>query len=275
MTKIVKKKQILKQKKLPIMKTKKFLFLAAIALVFSFSCRKAEKNVVTDFAPVHRWDTHAQATWDTLRTIPDGEKVRFITKNIPNLIPKIIEEVKYASKQKIEVTKLVFAFGSGKAKGVMDGSGIRHDGIYENELIAKLWTNPVTELGDPIIVFVRCLNGMISIEGHHEISGIINCRFEIQPGQGLAHHLPQLEAWANVAGNFQIPIRDKNGKVVSQEKYLSYLGRYESVLFPGDIIDMCQGKVFNKAGQEVQFDRRLAETNNANAKAKKNGKKRK
>lgn len=258
------------------MKTKSFLFLVVMALALSFSCRKAEKNVVRDIAPVYRWnDVHNPALWDSIKNVPDSEKVRFITDNIPNLIPRIIEQTKIAANEKFEVTSLVFAFGSGSAKGVLDSAGTRHDGIYENELIAKLWTKPVTKLGDPIIVFVRCLNGMISIEGHHEIGNNINCRFEIQPGQGLAHHLPQLEAWANVAGNFQIPIRDKNGKVVSQEKYLSYLGRYESVLFPGDIIDMCQGKVFNKAGQEVQFDRRLAETNNANAKAKKNGKKRK
>jgi hypothetical protein len=180
--------------------------------------------------------------------------------------------VKSAAGQPIDVTNLVFAFGSGKAKGVIDANGERHDGVYENELVAKIWTKPVTSLGDPIIVFVRCLNGVISIEGLHEISGFIHCRFEILPGEGLAHHLPALQEWAKVAGEFPIPIRDKTGKVVSQETYLKYLGRYESVLFPGDVIDMCQNKVFNRAGQEVDFPRRLEESKKANDLAKKKSK---
>ena len=255
------------------MKNLLVIFLAIIAIVIS-SCDR-EKNVVKDFPPVYAWnDVHNPKLWDTLKTIPDAEKVRFITTNIPNLIPRIIEQVKIAAGKPIDVTNLVFAFGSGKAKGVIDANGERHDGIYENELIAKLWTNPVTDLGDPIIVFVRCLNGVISIEGHHEISDGITCRFEILPGEGLAHHLPALQEWAKVAGDFEIPIRDKTGKVVSQEKYLNYLGRYESVLFPGDIIDMCQGKCFNKAGQEVDFERRLEESKKANELAKKKSKRR-
>ena len=93
-------------------------------------------------------------------------------------------------------------------------------------------------------------------------------RFRIQKGEGIASYLPQLERWASVASDLKIPIKDKDGKVVSQKTYLNYLGEYQSLLFEGDVIDLIAGKVYNKAGQEVDFDRRQAETKKANQSAK-------
>ena len=70
-----------------------------------------------------------------------------------------------------------------------------------------------------------------------------------------------------------ITIKDKNGKVVSQTTYLNYLGRYESYLFPYDVVDVLNGKVYDENGYEVNFEKRLiaAEQHKAakQAKAKK------
>ena len=164
-----------------------------------------------------------------------------------------------------------FVFGSGNVKGMMSGDGKQYDGRFNNELIIILNDSCIKDT-----LFLACGNGVmyeIYWDNMSDWGTAEKCRFEILEGQGLAHHLPELQAWADVAGELDIPIRDKEGKIVGRETYLSMLGRYESVLFPGDVIDMCQQKVFNKAGQEVQFDRRLEETRKAN-KAHKKGKKR-
>jgi uncharacterized protein (DUF2147 family) len=75
-----------------------------------------------------------------------------------------------------------------------------------------------------------------------------------------------------VAKNLEIPIKNKDGKVVGSEIFSNYLGKYESLLFTGDVIDLLDGKVYNVKGQEVDFERRQLETRKANqaaAKAKK------
>jgi len=185
-----------------------------------------------------------------------------LTANVVNHYPDIQDE-----------KNIKFVLGSGYAKDVLTGSGKTHSGKFENELIIII--------NDPAVkdtLFLACGNGMLSPLKFKEQSdfGVAEqWRFTILPGEGLAHHLPELQAWAKVAGDLNIPIRNSNGQVVSQETYLNYLGKYESVLFPYDVIDVLNGKVYNQAGQEVQFERRLAETQKANAKAKaKNSKKR-
>lgn len=163
-----------------------------------------------------------------------------------------------------------FYLATGYAKDVKSGDGKAYSGNFRNELIIVI--------NDPSAhdtVFLACGNGMLSPIDFKSFDYVIDLGyaepwlFTILPGEGLAHHLPELQAWAEVAGDLHIPIRNKDGKVVSQDTYLNYLGRYKSVLFPYDVVDILNGKVYNKAGQEVNFDKRLEETNKANAKAAK------
>lgn len=159
-----------------------------------------------------------------------------------------------------------FILGSGFAKNVKSGDGKVYSGKFKNELIIIL--------NDPSVkdtIFLACGNGMLSpIEDlvSSDFGTAEQWQFAIQKGEGLANYLPQLEKWGAAANQLSIPIKDKDGKVVSQETYLNYLGKYQSLLFEGDVIDLLAGKVYNKAGQEVQFERRQAETKKANAKAK-------
>jgi hypothetical protein len=176
-----------------------------------------------------------------------------LTANVINHYPNIQDE-----------NNIRFVLGSGFAKDVLTGSGKTHNGKFENELIIII--------DDPTIkdtLFLACGNGMLSPirwKAQSDLGTAEQWRFTILPGEGLAHHLPELQAWAEVANNLSIPIKDASGKVVSQEKYLNYLGKYESLLFPYDVVDVLNGKVYNQAGQEVDFQRRQAETKKANAK---------
>ena len=183
-----------------------------------------------------------------------------LTTNVVRQYPEITDE-----------NNINFVLGSGFAKDVKSGDGKTHSGRFQNELIIIL--------NDPSIhdtLFLACGNGMLSpleFSDRHDFGNAEQWRFTILPGEGLAHHLPELQAWAEVANNLEIPIKDKDGKIVSQETYLNYLGRYESYLFPYDVVDVLAGKVFNQQGQEADFERRLAEAEKENAQKSKPAKK--
>lgn len=160
-----------------------------------------------------------------------------------------------------------FVLGSGFAKKVKSGDGKTYDGAFKNELIIIINDEAVKDT-----VFLACGNGMLEpleFASQSDFGNAERWRFTIQSGEGLANYLPQLEQWANVANELRIPIKDANGKVVGFEVFTKYLGKYQSLLFTGDVIDLIEGKVYNKAGQEVDFKRRMTETQKANAKIEK------
>ena len=194
------------------------------------------------------------------RTMVDKYR-KVLTANVVAHYPNIQDE-----------KNIRFVLGSGYAKDVKSGDGKTYSGEFKNELIIIIDDPNVKET-----LFLACGNGMLSpleLYTQADFGTAERWRFTIQKGEGLANYLPHLEKWGAVANQLSIPIKDKDGKVVSQETYLNYLGKYQSLLFEGDVIDLLAGKVYNKAGQEVQFDRRQAETKKANRAAKAKAKKR-
>lgn len=162
-----------------------------------------------------------------------------------------------------------FVLGSGFAKKVLTGSGKTNNGKFRNELIIIIDDPAITDT-----VFLACGNGMlrpIRFDSYTNFGTAEQWRYTILPGQGLSHPLPNLQDWAAVADSLNVPIRNKNGKIVNKDIYQNYLGSYESCLQPYDVIDILAGKVYDKDGREVDFEKRLAETEKANAeKAKAN-----
>lgn len=148
-----------------------------------------------------------------------------------------------------------FVLGSGFATDVKSGDGKTYSGSFRNELIIII--------NDPSVkdtLFLACGNGMLSpleLYSQTDLGTAAPWRIVILPGEGIANHLPELQAWANVAGKCNIPIKDKRGNIVSQETYLKYLGRYESVLFPYDVIDVANGEVYDRNGNKVNFNKRI------------------
>ena len=176
-----------------------------------------------------------------------------LTVNVVNHYPSIKSE-----------KSIKFVLGSGIAKDVKSGDGHTYSGDFHNELIIIINDENVKDT-----VFLACGNGMLqplNFSFQSDFGTAAQWRFTIQTGEGLANYLPQLEEWANVANELKIPIKDAKGKVVGSEVFTKYLGKYESLLFTGDVIDLIDGKVYNKAGQEVDFNRRMLETRKANAK---------
>lgn len=181
-----------------------------------------------------------------------NEYRKVLTSNVVRQYPQVTNE-----------ENIHFILGSGFAKNVKSGDGKTYSGDFKNELIIII--------NDPAVkdtVFLACGNGMLSplnFSDRHDFGHAERWRFTILPGEGLAHHLPELQAWAKVAGDLNIPIKDKSGKVVAQDTYLNYLGKYESYVFPYDVIDILNGKVYDEKGNEVNFDKRLAAAEQAKA----------
>ena len=179
---------------------------------------------------------------------------RQLTINVVNHYPNIQDE-----------KNIKFILGSGYAKDVLTGSGKTHSGKFKNELIIVIDDPNVKET-----LFLACGNGMLQPLKYYEsydLGTAEQWRFTIKEGEGLATYIPTLTEWGKTAEDLGIPIKDKDGNVVSSDTYLNYLGKWESLLFTGDVIDLIAGKVYNKAGQEVEFERRMQESREANARA--------
>jgi len=157
-----------------------------------------------------------------------------------------------------------FVLGSGLAKDVLTGSGKKLSGEFKNELVIMINDSTVQDT-----LFLACGNGMLQklfFRDYHDLGTAEQWRFTIEKGEGLAHHLSDIHAWVPVARDFPVRIKDKNGNVVPPERCLKEYGYWRTLLFPGDVIDMANGKAYNKLGQEIDFDRRQAETQKANQK---------
>lgn len=184
-----------------------------------------------------------------------------LTANVVNHYPAIQDE-----------NNIHFVLGSGFAEKVLTGSGKVNSGKFKNELIIIIDDAVVQDT-----VFLACGNGMlrpIRFDSYSDFGHAERWRFTIQKGEGLANHLPELQQWASVANDLQIPIMNAKGEIVPISVYQNYLGEYTAYLFEGDVIDVLAGKVYNKAGQEADFDRRLAEAEKAKAEQQKAKKRR-
>lgn len=243
---------------------KKSIFLVLTILVFALSSC-SEKSPIWDRDPVdisfsegfplEEFHRLGEARDTTAQKAMVQEHKKLLTKNVISHYPCV------------QTQNISFVLGSGMARNIASGDGKFYNGKFDNELIIMI--------NDPCkkdTFFLACGNGMLSpleFRNYSSLGTGQQCRFIIGKGQGLAHYKPQLEEWADVAGTLNIPIKGDGGKIASKQKYLNYLGKYESVLFEGDVLDVCQGKVFNRKGQEVEFQTRLAESRKANARGKK------
>lgn len=165
-----------------------------------------------------------------------------------------------------------FSRVKGKVFGVESGDDNTHDGKVDWQILVNIYTQ-----GQVHRKFLICGNGFTGSRFSEDelITNSLPLRFTIKEGEGLANHIPDLQAWGNVANEIGIPIKRADGRIVNQDIYLNYLGKYTSYVFPGDVVDLSLCKIFNKAGQEVDFERRLQEAEKlAKEKAKAKTKKR-
>lgn len=211
----------------------------------------ADTSYATGF-PLDQFRELGQAG-DTLaqRQLVDQYR-RQLTVNVVNHYPNIQDE-----------KNIHFVLGSGYAKNVETGSEKTHSGRFKNELIIIIFDPAVKDT-----VFLACGNGMLSplhFKSQSDFGTAEQCRFRIKKGESLATYIPKLEEWGKTAEDLHIMILDEHDNVVTSETYMNNLGKWRSLLFEGDVIDLAASKVYNKAGQEVQFDRRKFESDQEKA----------
>lgn len=237
---------------------KQFLSFALVISILTFFASCKQKSPIWDRTP-------SDTTFSTGFPLTEFHKLgeandtvaqkaivnkyrRQLTKNIMSHYPCVRDE---------ENVRLVF--GSGKVKDLLSGDGKTYSGKFKNELIVIVNDSCVRDT-----VFLACGNGMLSpinFKSYSDWGSVEKCKFEIEKGQSLAYYLPKIESWGIKANELGIPIADADGKVVNHKVYMNQLGKWwSSYLFPGDIIDLCDGTVKNKAGQVVDFERRILET---------------
>lgn len=226
---------------------KHLLYLVSFLLLIIFGCKaKDEIDVVRGVTPVHNWDSNTTSLLDSLKNIPDKQKMTFIQKKLPHLTPALCRyvEERFA---KTTIDSIVYSFGSGKAQGVLDAAGARHDGVFNNELIAYIWLKPDQLKKNPVKVFVRCLNGMFEIQGDSRL-GLVPSEFVIQKDEGLCHHLDfKTSIW--LAEKFHLPlfkgkkVRDKFKITPNQARKINTNKNQVMVLvYPGDTFRLFGGQ---------------------------------
>ena len=194
--------------------------------------------------PLDRFYELGQAGDTTAQRAMIDEYRRVLTANIVRQYPEITDE-----------NNIRFVLGSGFAKDVMSGNGKAYSGPFKNELIIIL--------NDPSIhdtLFLACGNGMLKplkFSDLHNFGTAQRWRIVIEPNKGLANYCPEFKKWTGIANELDIPILDKDGNVVPVSIYSNILGEYTSYLWPYDIVDLLNGKVYDSTGVEVKFDVRL------------------
>ena len=242
-----------------------FVFIAIFTMAIS-SC--GGKSPIWDRDPV-TGELHQDFPLDTFHILADREDTvaqdRLVKRYYTILTRNV---VRYCESKNINLRSnesIHFVRGSGYAKQVLSGDGNTYNGKFKHELIVII-NDSISGYHDTL--FLACGNGMLlplKFNEYHDYGPAKQWKFTIEKGEGLAHHLPDINEWVTVAKKFPVPIKDESGNFVSPDRCLLYLGAYTSLLYPGDVIDMVNNKVYNKYDQEVDFNRRIAETNKANA----------
>ncbi|MDR0861046.1 MAG: hypothetical protein LBO09_09075 [Candidatus Peribacteria bacterium] len=160
--------------------------------------------------------------------------------------------------------RIKFAIINGKADSIQSGDGYVYDAAVHYDIQVK-----ITEGCHVGTWLLACENGMLKgFNGSSLDGGTGSNLVIIQPGKGIAHYLPDNE-WKEWTSLLNVPIKNKKtGKFTPPQTYKEFLGVWEGKLFSYDELNLDARTVRNKNGQLVDFPRRIAETEKANAKTK-------
>lgn len=166
-------------------------FVVAMSVMVFYACSKKEKtDVVTGIEPVRQAIGEHVATLDALRNVKPEDQAEFIKKNWPNLSRDLVASLSSRGiiKPGDKVTSINYTYGSAESVKGEDKKGKLHQGIFKDELIATIKTE---KLNKPIILAVRCSNGLFDLKGKFAniFSETPETIFTITKGEGLCNHV--------------------------------------------------------------------------------------
>lgn len=179
---------------------------------------KHKLNVVKDIEPVWQLDAERHQVLDDLKTIPTAQRGAYLQQRWPQLDNDLVVFLKDRGTipSNAEVEEITYAYGSAVKVKAEDLKRFIHDGEIRNELIASV---KVKGIKKPVLVAVRCLNGLFELEGdffQEVASRNFISQFTIRRGEGLCHHVSYPVA-IRLAERFKLPIY-KSGRNIPEQK---------------------------------------------------------
>lgn len=234
----------------------------AIGRIFS-SCMQAKAvaplDVVHGTKPMDAPGMDSRSSFiASLKPLSPAERKKRIDKEYPRLCGQLFRNL-HAVGLTCQATSVGFVFGSGKADSVSSGDGLRHSGIFTDELFAVVKGPCFKDKdSDSLCVFVACFNGTFYLNGKLlENVGSYTPVFTIEQNYGLNHYVDYHTAiW--LAQKFHLPIfvgHGKNKKPITAEKAYTLEGQLgekfvNADVYPGDVIDL--GNMTYTHGSEVR-----------------------
>lgn len=226
------------------------LLLASLVLVIVSSGTKKEVkkkpvkmiNVVTEISPVRAVTPAQNQLLDRLRGLPAAEQDRILREEWPTLATDLVgwlrRDGRIKGDEKIE--KVTLFYGSGAARSE-DAAGTIHEGRFENELLAEI---VITGRKDPMLVAVRCTNGMYDVvRGDLYPVGERQLVFTIGQGESLVNYV-SYETAIHLAVTFSLPIHKDRGSRLRQidaaEALRTDTDRHQVrvLVYPGDTFNL-------------------------------------
>lgn len=191
------------------------LGLLALLAITCTATDGSSTDLVNDLTPVHQVTPEQSRLIDRLENLTPTEQDEILRAEWPNLATDIVSWLRQNGRiDNVErIRSLTLFYGSGSARGE-DASGTVHRGQFDGELLAEI---VIAGRENPLLVAVRCTNGIYDLVGEINTIGRRPLVFTIEPGDSLVDHVDYEQAiW--LAEEFELPIQKDRG---SQRREIS------------------------------------------------------
>lgn len=150
--------------------------------------------------------------------------------------------------------------GSGYAEAIEAGDGKTYSGEFNNEILI------ITK--DSVRADTTFLFGGKKPKSELKFKKKVNFghgepfRFVIKEKENIDSLIVSLKDW-NYITNIKIPREDGKGNIIEQQTFPKYLMDFKPFAKEGDIIDIINGKIFDKDGQEISIEKRKSTPKNS------------
>jgi len=226
--------------------------MIAVGLIFFGGKEKvAAVNLTEGISPVRAADSRQLLVLESLKGKTPQEIKSILDKEWPTIGADLASWLRSSGRIGVDekISSLEFFYGSGQGSGE-DSKGNVHQGYFQDELIAKVIVEGHKE---PLLVAVKCSNGLFMMTGELGLIYEDNLAFTIARGKGLVDYV-SYETSINLARSFGLPIykgKGKNRKLIFSEEALRVDTDWHQVtvlVFPGDEFDL---RTMTYNGQEV------------------------
>ena len=156
--------------------------------------------------------------------------------------------------------------GSGYAEAIEAGDGKTYSGQFSDELL--IIVKDSTSSDTTFLFGGKKPKGELKFKKKVDFGHGEPFRFAVKEKENVDSLVVSLKDW-NYVLNTRIPVKDDKGNITEHQTFPKYLMDFKPFFKEGDIIDVINGKIFDKDGQEVSLENRKFETTKKPAKKRK------